>query len=1219
MIRMTTGDQAVEAVRGLLEQVEQAGDAENGRKLRQLLKKAESGRLSIAMCGHFSAGKSSLINKLCGHPLLPSSPIPTSANIVSIVNGEAEARILRRVDVTSTAAEATRVERVPLSELAEHCRDGETIETVEIQYPIPFLGEHAALLDTPGIDSTDDAHQLATESALHLADVVFYVMDYNHVQSEINLSFTKKMTEWGKPLYLIVNMIDKHREQELPFSKYQDGVREAFANWHVHPDGILYTSVKKPDHPSSQWNQLEWLLGRLIELREPLVRLSLEKSARALAAAHAAKMAEANEPAKEALRAQLAADEGSESAQALFAEASSELEHLSALPQQLEAAVRGAVASVLDNANVIPAVTRDLAHVYLESRRPGFKVGWFGSAAKTAAEVEQRLGAFHKDFASQVETQIARHVQQAVKAGLEGQGLAAAAITEAADQIRVDVTPAWLASQVNEGAVFGNEYTLTYSKHIAAEMKSLYRKAAFAAADALLAQLAAALEPRRAALQRELAALEARLGSLRELERLAQREAAYSAALLAQLPAAAAPALPALAAAPAAPAAQPAPVARDPRESLAWVTPGAGRGASAGGSAALAAGGHRQRLRDAAARLNAAAGELAGIAALQTIRRSLQEKAERLGHNRFTVALFGAFSAGKSSFANALIGERVLPVSPNPTTAAINKIMPPEPEAGWPHGTAKIKMKSRERLASDILYSLEVLGVNVDSLEQALTAIAKLSAEQVPGKGKPHYTFLKAVEKGWAAMGPNLGQELRATAEEFGSYAAEESKSCFVDLIELYYANPLTEQGIVLVDTPGADSINARHTGVAFEYIKNADAILFVTYYNHAFSHADKEFLLQLGRVKDSFELDKMFFIVNAADLASSAEELEGVVSHVESNLLQHGIRHPRIYPLSSYYALEGKLGQEEETVAQSGILRFEQEFVRFTFEELSDMAIQAGDADIRRAADVLQRWMDGARTDASERVRQAGELRQALATAAKLLDHPDPAAEVRELEKEIQELMYYVKQRTAFRFGDLFNMAFNPSVFREDSRDSKLVMQSAWEDFKRMLSFDLTQEVLATTLRVEKKIHHLNRQAAKQWAEAIQSGIPTFDYSEGNQAKLTTPTLEGTLQAGDIQLKWLTGYFKNAKQFFEGDGKLQLRKELEGKLNQPMTQFAESQAAALVEAYAGQLKSVYQLLSEHMRQALEEHVEGLLSALEMKVDLNELQAKHARLVQGIQ
>ncbi len=96
------------------------------------------------------------------------------------------------------AADASRSERVPLEDLAAHCRNGEQIETVEITYPIPFLKDHAALLDTPGIDSTDDAHQMSTESALHLADVVFYVMDYNHVQSEVNLAFTKKNDRMGQ-------------------------------------------------------------------------------------------------------------------------------------------------------------------------------------------------------------------------------------------------------------------------------------------------------------------------------------------------------------------------------------------------------------------------------------------------------------------------------------------------------------------------------------------------------------------------------------------------------------------------------------------------------------------------------------------------------------------------------------------------------------------------------------------------------------------------------------------------------------------------------------------------------------------------------------------------------------------------------------------------------------------------------------------------------------
>ncbi|UUZ94480.1 dynamin family protein [Paenibacillus sp. P25] len=580
------------------------------------------------------------------------------------------------------------------------------------------------------------------------------------------------------------------------------------------------------------------------------------------------------------------------------------------------------------------------------------------------------------------------------------------------------------------------------------------------------------------------------------------------------------------------------------------------------------------------------------------------------------MALFGAFSAGKSSFANALIGERVLPVSPNPTTAAINKILPPEPEQGWPHGTAKVKVKSREQLASDVLYSLEVLGRPAAGLDDALRSITRLKAEQVPGKGKPHYTFLKAVERGWVTMEPHLGTELKTDLEGFASYAADETRSCFVDGIELYYTNPLTEQGIVLVDTPGADSINARHTGVAFEYIKNADAILFVTYYNHAFSHADKEFLLQLGRVKDSFEMDKMFFIVNAADLASSAEELDGVVQHVENNLLQHGIRHPRIYPLSSYYGLEAKLAGDAEQVALTGMLRFEQEFVRFTFEELTEIAVRSGDADIRRAADVLERWMAGARADASERQRQAAELRQALGEARKLLEQTDPESGIRELSKEIRELLYYVKQRTFYRFGELYNLAFNPSSFRDEGRDAKSMLQSAWEDLKRMLSFDLSQEVLATTLRIENKINKLAAEAARRLTETIRESIPSFEPEAFAPFKLQTPELQGTLEADEVTVKFMLGYYKNAKQFFEGDGKQALRQELEGRLNGPMTQFAEAQAAALEAVYAQQLRETYTAVTGKLGQELEELAEGLLQALEEKVNLEELQKRHEKLLE---
>ncbi|MCY9423312.1 dynamin family protein, partial [Bacillus paralicheniformis] len=67
--------------------------------------------------------------------------------------------------------------------------DGSQIEMVEIEGPFSGIAPQAVLIDTPGIDSTDDAHFLSASSILHQADALFYVVHYNHVHSEENVKF----------------------------------------------------------------------------------------------------------------------------------------------------------------------------------------------------------------------------------------------------------------------------------------------------------------------------------------------------------------------------------------------------------------------------------------------------------------------------------------------------------------------------------------------------------------------------------------------------------------------------------------------------------------------------------------------------------------------------------------------------------------------------------------------------------------------------------------------------------------------------------------------------------------------------------------------------------------------------------------------------------------------------------------------------------------------
>ncbi|MCR8641687.1 dynamin family protein [Paenibacillus sp. N1-5-1-14] len=1210
----------------LIKQMELKGDTQQQIKFIGLLEKWRKQRSYIAFCGHFSAGKSTIINSLCGHVLLPSSPIPTSANIVSIANGPAIASVYQQAD----SGEVLSSKEVPLEELEQYCIDGKAVQRVEITYPLPMLGEHTALLDTPGIDSTDDAHQMATESALYLADVVFYVMDYNHVLSEMNLAFAKKMAERGKPLYLIVNMIDKHRDAELSFESYKEGVIASFRSWGIEPSGVLYVSMKVRDHRHNEWGQLRYLLAELIARAGELRAYSVDQAARQLLVEHDDWQAQVHAPRKAELREALG-DDGAQ----LIARREELLRGAAAAkeePQRVLAALRKDLVGIIDNANIIPAVTRDTAHEYLQSRKSGFKAGFFARAAQTEAEIQRRLDKLHAEFKAGVTTQLERHIQTMLREAYETSGIEQQTLLSEATALHVDITTSWLADQVKTGAVFTGEYTLNYMKDVASEVKSQYRRLGSDLAERMANEMEHAASSREPELTAQIAELDESLMAYHELSSLEQSEQQASVKLqhIVNEERVTVPTLPDMK--------RYVPDVSDQGPTLGLKQASmdvilraahtfreeqGGEGSAQSGTlqsnesqtvgsiiTPSAAFGTEltNEAETRAKQFHQAAQIMEEVPALRSIARSLSDKASRILDRTFTVALFGAFSAGKSSFANALIGERVLPVSPNPTTAAINRILPPQ--EGWAHGTARVKMKSLDALESDVLYSLQVLGLQAQEMNSALQAIATLTPDKATAKGKPHYSFLTAVQRGWVDAKDHLGQELVVNQEQFAAYVAEEAKSCFVDGIELFYANPLTDQGVVIVDTPGADSINARHTGVAFNYIKNADAILFVTYYNHAFSHADKEFLLQLGRVKDAFQLDKMFFIVNAADLASSEDELDGVIRHVETNLLSHGIRFPRIYPISSQWAAEGKLNQDPNLVAASGITSFEKDFASFTFRELTQLAVSSAEAELKRGLHTMDRWISGAKEGENTRLTRIEQLRASNLKANELLQVCDETGYSRDLSQEIEDLLFYVKQRTTYRYGELFAQAFNPSVFRDQTHSQKDMLQAAWNDFKRMIAFQLEQEVLATTLRIEKKVNELGGKQYAAWGTSASNLIEGFEYEAYPNQTYTTPQIAIQLEVAGVDVKMLQGFFKNAKYFFEGEGRDKLKVALETPILDGLTAVMNAQSDKFKQLYNNHLSDVLSAMKSRQLDAIADHIEGSVSALELKVDLDDLYKK---------
>jgi hypothetical protein len=358
-----------------------------------------------------------------------------------------------------------------------------------------------------------------------------------------------------------------------------------------------------------------------------------------------------------------------------------------------------------------------------------------------------------------------------------------------------------------------------------------------------------------------------------------------------------------------------------------------------------------------------------------------------------------------------------------------------------------------------------------------------------------------------------------------------------------------------------------------------------------------------------------MFFILNAADLAANKEEQQLVIEHVKANLLMHGIRNPRIYPVSSMEALEGKLSNNQNIVNHSGMQLFEDDFIHFTLDELTLMAVHSAELEIVRSIEVLKLRIGSALQGEEERKIKLLALDEIYIKTITLLKQ-QKAYDENKLSQEIQELLYYVKQRVGYRYGELYNLAFNPSSLREDGRDIRKALKSAWNELLRNISYDVSHEVLATTLRVEHFIGVMVKKYYEQQIGLIANSFIDFQGEALPISEFETPSVDEALEDYHLEDKWLYAFFKNGKYFFEGDGKAKLRAELETVTNDLMQRYMQKQLLMLLETYHPLTKKSIHEAYELLAQAVSEHVEGQRDALEMKTDVETLQYKKRQLQQ---
>ncbi|MFQ5963638.1 MAG: dynamin family protein [Candidatus Scalinduaceae bacterium] len=139
-----------------------------------------------------------------------------------------------------------------------------------------------------------------------------------------------------------------------------------------------------------------------------------------------------------------------------------------------------------------------------------------------------------------------------------------------------------------------------------------------------------------------------------------------------------------------------------------------------------------------------------------------------------------------------------------------------------------------------------------------------------------------------------------------------------------YPLEPLKD--IIIVDTPGTNSIITEHQIITEGFIHRAELVLFVTSSDHPLTESERVFLQLLKGKWDR----KLLFILNKIDLKDE-DELKEIIPFIEKNFYRLFGFEPKIINLSTKDAHSAKISGDKELLQKSNI----EEIETFIYEKL--------------------------------------------------------------------------------------------------------------------------------------------------------------------------------------------------------------------------------------------------------------------------------------------
>lgn len=832
----------------LKKEVEKSDNTLLLNQINEVIKKVYSDYIVLSFIGHFSSGKSSLINKICDEDILPSSPIPTTSNTAQIIRDNIDLIRINMDNQTYSDVESyATVKKVNTLNT--------DIESVEIHKQNLAFPEGTVIQDTPGIDATFKNHEQSTMKYLLISDIVFYTVEYNHVNAEKNFSQIKMMNELGVPVVLLINQIDKHDENEILFTAFKEKVEQNIKMWNLNVEAIYYTSIYASEH--NQFDQLKEQLNQQVN------DLTADRDFynRIIDYIERAQINYLNQR-KDRLLEQLEVDEAeiSHALDELHIQQSLNSEQQLLMQDNRTEQLLKEVRNIVKNAYLIPFELREKIGAMLETFATNYKVGgFFNKQAKLESiqneKIDSVIEMLNDLLDKQINFQLKNYYEQYMKYSEQPALL---------DDIYYHITKEDVKALSKPQPEVTKEYILIYSE----QLKTFIEKKIVQQQKVWLEKFIKSINMSKLNTTNHTSdksiLFDDYLNNEKLMESVTTKNYMHYYIHLEE--------------------------SIDKLIDRRYVTLSINETDEVVNKQSII--NDRKDRQDS---LNIEVYEtFKTVDYFKSDMRKLEAQLDRIHNDETKIVVFGAFSAGKSALINALLQERILISSPNPTTASITELY-----YGQQHF---VTFKTEDML----LNKLNGISCSVSENMNTIESWIEKNKNKINDFSDEDKSFASGVIKQYHHYKAYLsnGQTIEIDKNEIDKYTAQDEHAAFVNRIKIGLENDFLKNKVI-IDSPGTGSTNSRHTMETTEIIADSDLLIYVSYYNHVFTEKDKAFLSYLNEIEVMNEASENFFVINAVDLRKNDEELVAVEDYLRTELDQLNIE-DRIYSVSSKQALGG-------------------------------------------------------------------------------------------------------------------------------------------------------------------------------------------------------------------------------------------------------------------------------------------------------------------------